>query len=152
MTWIKQVNNTIHFFFHLTIDIEKSRLKIWKKKKKYNTCITKLICYLYRVHLTAEHIYLKQKKKSKFTRLLHKNCSGTPRLRKRKTVPNKIIHSSPAYINVITSSYHTRLQQRWDDQNTMPFITSSQSKIGEITLNNYIKTRAPRTEWICIEL
>lgn len=70
----------------------------------------------------------------------------------KEKLPNNIIHSSPAYINVITSSYHTRLQQRWDDQNTMPFITSSQSKIGEITLNNYIKTRAPRTEWICIEL
>lgn len=54
----------------------------------------------------------KTKKKSKFTRLLHKNCSGTPGLRKRKTVPNNIIHSSPAYINVISSSYHTRLQQR----------------------------------------
>lgn len=70
----------------------------------------------------------------------------------KEKLPNNIIHSSPAYINVITSSYHTRLQQRWDDQNTMPFNTSSQSKIGEITLNNYIKTRAPRTEWICIEL
>lgn len=146
MTWFTQVNNTIHF----SIDNRYWKIKIKNLKKKFN--ITKLICYLYQVHLTAEHIYLKQKR-SKFTRLLHKNCSGTPGLWKRKTVPNKIIHSSPAYINVISSSYDTRLQQRWDDQNTMPFITSSQSKIGEITLNNYIiKTRAPRTEWICIEL
>lgn len=55
-------------------------------------------------------IYLKQKN-SIFTRLLHKkNCSGTLGLQEKKTVPNIIIHSSPAY-NIITSSYHTRLQQ-----------------------------------------
>lgn len=147
MTWIKQVNNTIHFFFHLTIDIEKSRLKIWKKK--YN--ITKLICYLYHVHQTAEHIYLKQKKNQNSLVYCIKITLAHPGYEK-ETLCQTISFILLLHINVITSSYHTRLQQRWDDQNTMPFITSSQSKIGEITLNNYIKTRAPRTEWICIEL
>lgn len=109
-----------------------------------------MICYLYHVHLTAEHIYLKQKK-SKFTRLLHKITLAHPGYEKEKLCQT-ISFILLLHINVITSSYHTRLQQRWDDKNTMPFITSSQSKIGEITLNNYIKTRAPRTEWICIEL
>lgn len=149
MTWIKQVNNTIHFFFHLTIDIEKSRLKIWKKKKKiqYNKIDMLFIpctsnC---RTHLS------KTKKNQNSLVYCIKIALAHPGYEKEKLCQTKsfilLLH-----INVITSSYHTRLQQRWDDQNTMPFITSSQSKIGEITLNNYIKTRAPRTEWICIEL
>lgn len=148
MTWIKQVNNTIHFFFHLTIDIEKSRLKIWKKKKiQYNKIDMLFIpctsnC---RTHLS------KTKKNQNSLVYCIKIALAHPGYEKEKLCQTKsfilLLH-----INVITSSYHTRLQQRWDDQNTMPFITSSQSKIGEITLNNYIKTRAPRTEWICIEL
>lgn len=149
MTWIKQVNNTIHFFFHLTIDIEKSRLKIRKKKKKiqYNKIDMLFIpctsnC---RTHLS------KTKKNQNSLVYCIKIALAHPGYEKEKLCQTKsfilLLH-----INVITSSYHTRLQQRWDDQNTMPFITSSQSKIGEITLNNYIKTRAPRTEWICIEL
>lgn len=149
MTWIKQVNNTIHFFFHLTIDIEKSRLKIWKKKKKiqYNKIDMLFIpctsnC---RTHLS------KTKKNQNSLVYCIKIALAHPGYEKEKLCQTKsfilLLH-----INVITSSYHTRLQQRWDDKNTMPFITSSQSKIGEITLNNYIKTRAPRTEWICIEL
>lgn len=149
MTWIKQVNNTIHFFFHLTIDIEKSRLKIWKKKKKiqYNKIDMLFIpctsnC---RTHLS------KTKKNQNSLVYCIKIALAHPGYEKEKLCQTKsfilLLH-----INVITSSYHTWLQQRWDDQNTMPFITSSQSKIGEITLNNYIKTRAPRTEWICIEL
>lgn len=149
MTWIKQVNNTIHFFFHLTIDIEKSRLKIRKKKKKiqYNKIDMLFIpctsnC---RTHLS------KTKKNQNSLVYCIKIALAHPGYEKEKLCQTKsfilLLH-----INVITSSYHTRLQQRWDDQNTMPFITSSQSKIGEITLNNYIKKRAPRTEWICIEL
>lgn len=149
MTWIKQVNNTIHFFFHLTIDIEKSRLKIWKKKKKiqYNKIDMLFIpctsnC---RTHLS------KTKKNQNSLVYCIKIALAHPGYEKGNLCQTKsfilLLH-----INVITSSYHTRLQQRWDDQNTMPFITSSQSKFGEITLNNYIKTRAPRTEWICIEL
>lgn len=147
MTWIKQVNNTIHFFFHLTIDIEKSRLKIWKKKKKiqYNKIDMLFIpctsnC---RTHLS------KTKKNQNSLVYCIKIALAHPGYEKLCQTISFILL---LHINVITSSYHTRLQQRWDDQNTMPFITSSQSKIGEITLNNYIKTRAPRTEWICIEL
>lgn len=149
MTWIKQVNNTIHFFFHLTIDIEKSRLKIWKKKKKiqYNKIDMLFIpctsnC---RTHLS------KTKKNQNSLVYCIKIALAHPGFEKEKLCQT-ISFILLLHINVITSSYHTRLQQRWDDQNTMPFNTSSQSKIGEITLNNYIKTRAPRTEWICIEL
>lgn len=144
MTWIKQVNNTIHFFFHLTIDIKNLKKE---KKIQYNKIDMLFIpctsnC---RTHLS------KTKKNQNSLVYCIKIALAHPGYEKEKLCQTKsfilLLH-----INVITSSYHTRLQQRWDDQNTMPFITSSQSKIGEITLNNYIKTRAPKTEWICIEL
>lgn len=151
MTWIKQVNNTIHFFFHLTIDIEKSRLKIWKKKKKIQYMYNKIDMLFIPCTSNCRTHLSKTKKNQNSLVYCIKIALAHPGYEKEKLCQTKsfilLLH-----INVITSSYHTRLQQRWDDQNTMPFITSSQSKIGEITLNNYIKTRAPRTEWICIEL
>lgn len=150
MTWIKQVNNTIHFFFPLNNRYWKIKIKNLKKNKQkiqYNKIDMLFIpctsnC---RTHLS------KTKKNQNSLVYCIKIALAHPGYEKEKLCQTKsfilLLH-----INVITSSYHTRLQQRWDDQNTMPFITSSQSKIGEITLNNYIKTRAPRTEWICIEL
>lgn len=139
MTWFKQVNNIIHF----SIDNRYWKIKIKNLKKKYN--ITKLICYLYHVHLTAEHIYLKQKK-SKFTRLLHKNCSGTPGLRKRKTVPNKIIHSSPAYkcYNIILP-YKTATKMRWQKHYALYYIITVKNWWNHI--EQLYKNKGPKN-WV----
>lgn len=105
-----------------------------------------MICYLYRVHLTAEHIYLKQKKKSKFTRLLHKNCSGTPGLRKRKTVPNKIIHSSPAYkcYNIILP-YKTATKMRWPKHYALYYIITVKNWWNHI--EQLYKNKGPKN-WV----
>lgn len=150
MKWLELNRQTTpSIFFPLNNRHWKIKIKNLKKKKKiqYNKIDMLFIpctsnC---RTHLS------KTKKNQNSLVYCIKIALAHPGFEKEKLCQTKsfilLLH-----INVITSSYHTRLQQRWDDQNTMPFITSSQSKIGEITLNNYIKTRAPRTEWICIEL
>lgn len=139
MTWIKQVNNTIHFSTYNRY----WKIKIKNLKKKCN--ITKLICYLYHVHLTAEHIYLKQKK-SKFTRLLHKNYSGTPGLWKRKTVPNKNIHSSPAYkcYNIVLP-YKTATKMRWPKHYALYYIITVKNWWNHI--EQLYKNKGPKN-WV----
>lgn len=124
---------TPSIFFPLNNRHWKIKIKNLKKKKKiqYNK-----IDMLFIPCTSNCRTYLSKTKKNQNSLIYCiKIALAHPGYEKEK-LPNNIIHSSPAYINAITSSYHTRLQQRWDDQNTMPFITSSQSKIGEITLNN----------------
>lgn len=111
-----------------------------KKKKKYNTCITKLICYLYRVHQTAEHIYLKQKKNQNSLVYCIKIALAHPGYEKEKLCQTKsfilLLHILP---------YKTATKMRWPKHYALYYIITVKNWWNHI--EQLYKNKGPKN-WV----